>query len=67
LYEVVSKDTVEESISRRRNGEGQVREGVQDSPVIETVTRQRRLEFAPVTRDALEDMDSLEFDRLGKP
>jgi superfamily II DNA or RNA helicase len=67
LYEVVSKDTVEESISRRRKGEGQVREGVQDSPVIETVTRQRRLEFAPVTRDALEDMDSLEFDRLGKP
>jgi superfamily II DNA or RNA helicase len=67
LYEVVSKDTVEESISRRRKGEGQARDGVQDSLEIETVTRQRRLEFAPVTRDALEDMDSLEFDTLGKP
>jgi superfamily II DNA or RNA helicase len=63
LYEVVSKDTVEEGISRRRKGETSRPE----KPVVEVIEpRQPRLEFAPVTKDSLEKLTELEFERLGR-
>ncbi len=61
LYEVVSKDTVEEGISRRRKGES-----YKPEPEVSSEPRQRRLEFAPVTKDALDDLSALEFETLGR-
>lgn len=63
LYEVISKDTVEEGISRRRKGETYKPESQVEPP---SEPRQPRLEFAPVTRETLEQLDDLEFDALGK-
>jgi superfamily II DNA or RNA helicase len=63
LYEVVSKDTVEEGISRRRKGET----SRVDKPVVEVIEpRQPRLEFAPVTKESLKNLAELEFEKLGR-
>ena len=65
LYEVVSRDTIEEGISRRRKGEPNPPKEIAPRET-ETQTPQRQLEFAPVSAKEALEFDNLEFESLGR-